>query len=147
MNIENEKPEQTHERLLKVIADSEFKIFHDTYVFDEFPINEFPNRADLSAIAYVRDESVWSQIVPSTDSSKQLWKTIRFRFKKNSKTIGFIAWLSGYLKEKLGVGLCVICGWNSDIAGVYDYWLCPVESSKLVIEEIHNLINQGKLIS
>ena len=80
MDIKNEKSEQTHERLLKVIASAEFKVFEDTYIFDEFPIDKFPKRANPTAIAYVREEYVWSQVVPSTDTSKQLWKTLRFRF-------------------------------------------------------------------
>lgn len=146
MHISQEAPEQTHKRLLKVIACAEFKVFEGSYFFNEFPLDEFPNQVDPAALALVRDEYIWSQLIPSTDPSHELFKIFRFHFKDNLDNSGFVGWLATYLKQKLGTGVFVTCGQNSNKGGIFDYWGCPIELATQVIDEVKNLINQGKVV-
>lgn len=68
VEISRETPPQTENRLLKVIAQSDLKIFAESYVFEEFPLDRFSNLARQDALALIRDNEVWSQLVPCADS-------------------------------------------------------------------------------
>lgn len=65
MYISKETEEQTKERLLRVLSRAEFKDFDNSYIFEGFPIAELECKAKETAIAFVRDEEVWSQLIPS----------------------------------------------------------------------------------
>ena len=143
MYISNETTEQTDRRLLKVIAESNFEIFEGYYVFDEFPLQDFYVNFRDDALAYVRDKEVWSQLVPSKDKTKELFTLISFHFKPNFDNSGFVGWLATHLKQKLGTGVFVVCGQNSNNGGIFDYWGCPCEIGDKFIEEILSLMNAG----
>ncbi len=82
MYISTETVEQTEERLRKVISTAEFKVFDGAYNFEEYPINDFEFIMENAALAFVRDEEVWSQLVPSEDMTKELFKVIGFNFRQ-----------------------------------------------------------------
>ena len=143
MYISEETVEQTEQRLRKVISTAEFKIFDGAYTFEEYPINDFEFIMKNTALAFVRDEEVWSQLVPSEDMTKELFKVIGFHFQANLDNSGFVGWLALHLKQKLGTGVFVICGQNSNRGGIFDYWGCPYSLGDSFIQEIDLLIKSG----
>ena len=72
MYISSETPEQTDNRLRKVIQTSELKIYDVEYFFKECPIEKF--ELDERALAIVRDEEVWSFLIPSESSETENFK-------------------------------------------------------------------------
>ncbi len=144
MYISKETVEQTEKRLLRVLSKAELKILDGSYTFEEFPINELKYRVKDTALAFVRDEEVWSQLIPSEDMTKELFKVVSFHFAADLDNSGFVGWLATYLKQKLGTGVFVICGQNSSRGGIFDYWGCPYSIGESFIQEIILLIGKGK---
>ena len=144
VDISYETVVQTEVRLLKVIVKSEFKIFAGSYAFKEFPLDDFSNLARQDALALVRDNEVWSQLVPCVDSNQELFKIFSFHFENCGDNSGFVGWLASHLKTELGTGVFVTCGQNLKRGGIYDYWGCPIEISEDVVSEIERLISKGK---
>ncbi len=139
MYISQETSEQTRARLLKVIARAEVVFFDGTFTFEEFPAREFPRRAMSQALALVRDDEAWSQLVPSKDPAKELFSVFGFHFANGLDNSGFVGWLATHLKETLGTGVFVVCGHNSRRGGVFDYWGCPAQLGEDVRQRIYNL--------
>lgn len=144
MYISNETPEQTENRLLKVIAKAELVVLDGAYTFEEFPLAGIKDRMNADALAFVRDEEVWSQLVPSIDETKELFKVVNFHFANGVDNSGFVGWLATELKKKLGTGVFVVCGQNSGRGGIFDYWGCPLAIGESFIQEIRSLIANGK---
>lgn len=144
VQISRETPEQTEQRLLKVLAQSDFKIYEGTYSFEEFLLADFAIKVNQEALAIVRDREVWSQLVRSGNSSRELFKVFSFHFDECPDNSGFVGWLASHLKAKLGTGVFVICGQNLNRGGIFDYWGCPIELAQEVVEEIHELISLGE---
>lgn len=146
MYISQETPEQTQQRLLKVIAEARLETFTDTYIFNEFLLEEFPAKASMHALAFVRDEEVWSELVPSQDANLELFTLFSFHFKNDLDNSGFVGWLASHLKATLGTGVFVVCGQNSREGGIFDYWGSPVALGKQVLQEVETLRKQGKAL-
>lgn len=146
MYISKETVEQTERRLLSVLARADFEVYDGSFAFDEFPINQFREKATQDALAFVRDEEVWSQLIPSADASKELFQIIGFHFEANLDNSGFVGWLATHLKQKLGTGVFVVCGQNSNKGGIFDYWGCPYDIGESFLEEITSLIEKGKAL-
>lgn len=144
VNVSNETPEQTHERLLGVIAQADFRVLEGTYAFEEMPVGDFPHRADPGALAHVRDDEVFSQLVRSGDPSRELFGVASFHFRAGQDNSGFVGWLASHLKRELGTGVFVVCGQNSGSGGIFDYWGYPVELAGAVTAEVRRLIELGK---
>jgi hypothetical protein len=124
MYISTETQEQTQNRLKKVIETSDFQIHAGEYYFKEVPINEF--QFEENALAIVRDEEVWSLLIPSDNSETENFKIFSFHFKDRLDNSGFVGWLAGKIKKELGAGVFVICGQNSNRGGIFDYCGCPI---------------------
>ena len=137
--ISHETPEQTDKRLIEVIRQSELKIYDGFYSFEEFPVNEY--EFNPSALAIVRDEEVWSQLVrtPTQSSEKELFMVFRFHFKAGLDNSGFVGWLATRIKREVGTGVFVVCGNNNKRGGVFDYWGCPVSVGDNVLKLIHTM--------
>ncbi|MGI5346709.1 DUF6196 family protein [Streptomyces sp. CA-250714] len=45
-----------------------------------------------------------------------------FHFPAAADNSGFVGWLASELKDQLGTGVAVLCGYNSAQGGIYDYW-------------------------
>lgn len=144
MYVSKETPEQTQKRLLKVISQAEFKALEGNYTFEEFALLELSARMRNDALALVRDETQWSQLVPARDASRERCKLFRFHFAQDLDNSGFVGWLATHLKNKLGTGVFVVCGQNSRRGGIFDYLGCPVELGSDVQLAIESLIAQGK---
>ncbi len=138
MYISNETTEQTEIRLRKVIKSTALKIYDCTYYFKEVPLDKF--NFEREALAIVRDEEVWSFLIPSASSITENFKVFSFHFEKNQDNSGFVGWLATKIKKELGAGVFVVCGQNSNRGGIFDYWGCP----ESVAEEVVNLIKELK---
>ena len=145
MYISQETSEQTKTRLLKVLAKAEFTILEGTYAFEEFPLSELRRNIRVDALALVRDDEMWSQLIPSQETSKEAIFLFCFHFIDGFDNSGFVGWLATYLKEKLGTGLFVICGQNSNRGGIFDYWGCPAQLGSEVKRAIEDLRSKAEL--
>lgn len=139
MNISRESLEQTETRLRHVIARADYEVFPGAYAFEEFPLSDFAARANPDALALVRDHEIWSQLVPSQDTQKELFGLFGFHFEEGLDNSGFVGWLATHMKRELGTGLFVVCGQNSQQGGIFDYWGCPAELKAEVEAQITKL--------
>ena len=62
MDISHESPNETEQRLRRVIANADLYVFPDDYTFVERDIESFPAILASRAIALVRDRDVWSAL-------------------------------------------------------------------------------------
>jgi hypothetical protein len=136
VSISTETAEQTEARLRTVVSLATLKIFDESYVWEEFPLHGFRASAREDALALVRDDTNWSQLVPADEIGAERFKMFRFHFPPNLDNSGFVGWLATLLKRKLGTGLFVTCGQNSADGGIYDYWGCPAELGDAVVAEL-----------
>ena len=139
MYISKETPKETDLRLKKVLKNSHFKVFEKSYYFNEIPVENF--EFNEKALAFVRDNDVWSQLIPVDKKGNEEFKIFSFHFEKNLDNSGFVGWLATKIKNALGSGVFVVCGQNSNQGGIFDYWGCPNEVSEEVIAYIKNLMN------
>jgi len=137
MYISTETQAQTETRLKKVIQTADLKIYDSQYYFKEIPVNKF--QFEEKALAIVRDEEVWSFLVPSTSAESENFKLFSFHFEDGLDNSGFVGWLASKIKKELGTGVFVVCGQNSRKGGIFDYWGCPIAIADEVIELVQRL--------
>lgn len=137
MYISAETQEQTENRLKKVIQTADLRIYATDYYFREVPVDEF--QFEKGALAMVRDEEVWSFLIPSASSESENFKLFSFHFKDGLDNSGFVGWLASKIKKDLGTGVFVICGQNSSKGGIFDYWGCPVSMTDKVLALVRQL--------
>lgn len=137
MYISQETKEETEERLKKVLKAANFKVFEKPYYFRETPVDEF--QFDPQALAMVKDDEVWSLLVPVENENTENFKIFSFHFKEGLDNSGFVGWLASKIKEKFGSGVFVVCGQNSSRGGIFDYNGCPIEIADEVINYIREL--------
>lgn len=143
MYISKETSEETDSRLREVIALADLKTYPESYVFEEFPLDDFEARVSTAALALVRDEAVWSQLVPSDSKEAEQFGIFRFHFPPGADNSGFVGWLATHFKRSLGTGVFVICGQNSRQGGIFDYWGYPAHLSEAVLNELSLLRSSG----
>lgn len=137
MHISKETAQQTQNRLLKVIKESNFQVLLGEYYFKEFTPSNFTIYND--ALAFIKDEDTWSCLIPAEDDRTEKFKIFSFHFIEGLDNSGFVGWLATELKKEFGTGVFVICGKNSSKGGIFDYWGCPVEVAEKVFNHIHEL--------
>lgn len=142
MYISTETPEQTEHRLRSVISQADLQTFAGSYAFLEFPLDQLPTDIVSQALALVRDEQVWSALVPYSHTDAELFALFSFHFPANVDNSGFVGWLATQLKTSLGTGVMVICGQNSQQGGIFDYWGVPLAMQQAAFEEIAKLRQQ-----
>lgn len=125
MYISNESVEETAARLKQVLLLATLKWYEQPYYFREQPVYKFA--FDQDALAMVRDEEVWSYLVPANSEETENFQIFSFHFQDNLDNSGFVGWLAGIIKSRLGSGVFVICGQNTARGGIFDYWGCPVK--------------------
>ncbi|MBC2657012.1 hypothetical protein H7A76_16360 [Pseudomonas sp. MSSRFD41] len=140
VNISHEAARDTERRLLHVITEAHVRFFPGTYAFLEFPLSSFPGAVHPDALALVRDDKVWSQLVPCADFEQELFTVFRFHFPEGADNSGFVGWLAMHLKQKFGTGVFVTCGQNRDEGGIFDYWGVPASLGSDVFAEIQALV-------
>jgi hypothetical protein len=139
MYISQETPDQTAIRLRKVISEAELVVCESPYAFVETDAANFPHHLLPGALAFVRDDEVWSALVPSSAPEHEKFIVFSFHFTPGLDNSGFVGWLASHLKQKLGTGVMVICGQNSQRGGIFDYWGAPLDVAEKVIAELRNL--------
>src|SRR3990170_3658441 len=139
MYVSRETSEQTSARLIKVLAESELVVYAEPYAFIEVGVAEFPNHLVSQALAFVRDEDVWSVLIPSADPAHERFVLFGFHFVPGLDNSGFVGWLASHLKTTVGTGVMVVCGQNSKRGGIFDYWGAPVSVAGEVLAEVRRL--------
>lgn len=139
VNVSHETAAETDARLRRVVKAARLKIYPGAYVFEEFPIADFPTRVRADALALVRDDAVWSQLVPGPGPGEQFC-LFRFHFPENADNSGFVGWLATRLKATFGTGVFVTCGFNSEDGGVFDYWGVPAALGTQIQDYVSKLI-------
>ncbi len=137
MYISNENASQTEKRLISVLKAARLQILKEPYYFKETSITEFSFHP--KALAMVRDSEVWSYLVPAEKKGTENFKIFSFHFKNEQDNSGFVGWLASTIKAKLGSGVFVVCGQNTNKGGIFDYWGCPIEISDQVLQFINDL--------
>ncbi len=141
MYISNETKEEIEKRLIKVLKTAKYEVLDNSYFFKETRVDNF--HFDPQAIAMIKDNEVWSYLIPAEDESTENFKIFSFHFKDGLDNSGFVGWLASKTKEELGSGLFVVCGQNSNKGGIFDYWGCPIEIADKVLNFIEKLRNQS----
>jgi hypothetical protein len=139
VSVSHETREQTERRLLAVTSQARLQTYAGGYAFLEFPLAEFPTAVRADALALVRDDVVWSQLVPCDDPAEERFGLFRFHFPAGADNSGFVGWLASRLKQKFGTGLFVTCGQNREDGGIFDYWGVPIALAAEVIAEVERL--------
>jgi cell wall-associated NlpC family hydrolase len=139
MYISQETPEQIFTRLRQVIREAELHVHERPYAFIEVNVSDFPQHLVADALAFVRDEDVWSALVPSSAPEHEKFTLFSFHFKPGFDNSGFVGWLASHFKQKLGTGVMVVCGQNSNRGGIFDYWGAPEALAIPVIAELRSL--------
>jgi len=140
VDISRETLEQTERRLRRVVTQARLKIYPGTWTFQEFPLDAFPAAARGDALALVRDDTVWSQLVPGDDPGAELFGVFRFHFPAGADNSGFVGWLATLLKQRFGTGVFVTCGQNAGDGGIFDYWGVPARLAADVVAEVRALV-------
>ncbi|SDN40404.1 DUF6196 family protein [Actinacidiphila guanduensis] len=140
VSVSRETSTQTRTRLRTVIANSEIVVFDGAWSFVETPMDQ-PPHLDERVLAVVRDDECWSALRPDdgSDGDRERFGLLSFHFPPGLDNSGFVGWLATELKERLGTGLFVVCGSNSDRGGIYDYWGCPLDLLDDVVGVIREL--------
>jgi len=139
MDVSQETPEQTHQRLLRVLAAAEFLVYPGLYGYHEYPRAEFPAALIAEGLAVVRDDDVWSVLGPATPAVREPLRLFAFHFAKGLDNSGFVGWLATHLKATLGTGVVVVCGYNHARGGVFDYWGVPALIADAALAEVQRL--------
>lgn len=140
VSISQETAEETHARLRTVLGQAELTVLDGVWRFVESPLDQ-PPALDRDTLAVVRDEQTWSALRPDDGGpgERERFGLVSFHFPAGLDNSGFVAWLAGELKARLGTGVFVVCGSNRGRGGIYDYWGCPVELVDEVVAVIHAL--------
>jgi hypothetical protein len=140
VNISQETSAETETRLRRVIQRARLSVWDAPYAFVEFPLAAFRERADPEALALVRDETVWSMLVPAPQDAAETFAIWCFHFPAGADNSGFVGWLATHLKVRFGTGVFVTCGQNTADGGIFDYWGCPWELRDAVLSEVEALV-------
>ncbi|ONI87718.1 hypothetical protein ALI22I_21205 [Saccharothrix sp. ALI-22-I] len=138
VSISQESPEETEQRLLRVIAAARLGALDGDWSFFEAPLAD-PPTLDADTLAAVRDEDRWSWLAPANGTATERFALFSFHFPADLDNSGFVGWLATELKLRLGTGVFVVCGQNSDRGGIYDYWGCPAQLREQAAQVLHEL--------
>ncbi|MFS2140286.1 DUF6196 family protein [Duganella sp. Dugasp56] len=139
MYISHETAQQTSERLQGVISAAELSFLPAPYAFMETSVADFPVELLGTALAFVRDEQVWSALVPATSPDQEQFMVFSFHFTPGLDNSGFVGWLASHLKTVLGTGVLVVCGQNAQRGGIFDYWGVPLAMASQTRAELDRL--------
>ncbi len=139
VDISHETPAETDRRLGAVIRQARLAVYPGAYAFLESPVST-PLIIHGEALALVRDDAVWSQLIPCDGPRSDLFAIFRFHFPAGIDNSGFVGWLASTLKQRFGTGVFVTCGQNSGDGGIFDYWGVPYSLGAAVIAEVEAMV-------
>jgi hypothetical protein len=143
-----ETSEQMHERLLEVIAKSQYEPLSQPYAWQAVPDSR---QVPDGALAAVRDGDAWYALAPSIQDAEGNYRVFSFHFAEGTNASGFVAWLAGLMKEEAGTGAMVVCGfdardtpalWQTSL-GLFDFWGCPWRKGDAVLALVERLRRLG----
>jgi hypothetical protein len=153
VSISIETAEQIEARLVEVISEAEL-VVHDGYWWFEESVD--PPVLTPETLAVVRDEDVWSSLVPAPAegvadtaagaTAAERFGLFSFHFPQAADNSGFVGWLASHLKHELGTGVFVVCGSNTSRGGIFDYWGCPdilLDEAVAVVERLRSRAASG----
>jgi hypothetical protein len=144
----SESAEQMHKRLCSVIAAARFEALSQPYAWQKVSKS---SRFPATALAVVRDGSAWCALAPVPRDAAGAYRILVFHFAERSNASGFVAWLAGIMKKKVGTGAMVVCGfdaratsalWQTSL-GLFDYWGCPWGRGDEVVALVERLRREG----
>lgn len=144
MYVSHETPQQVETRLRCVLSSAELVWHQGAYVFIEYPVDRFPDGEIPAALAFVRDEDVWSVLTRGDETAAEPFSLFSFHFPPGLDNSGFVGWLASRFKEALGTGVFVICGQNIGRGGIFDYWGVPLalkEDARRLMAELRGRAN------
>lgn len=125
MYVSNETSEQTELRLEQVVRSASIDWRGELYSFQEASASTLPAQFAEDAVAFVRDEQVWSVLRPATEHCQEVFSLFTIHFLDGVDNSGFVGWLASKFKQQLGSGVFVVCGQNSSRGGIFDHWGVP----------------------
>lgn len=140
VNVSVESAAETDLRLRRVVAAADLVEHEGSWQFRESPLDE-PPELGPEVLAVVRDEHTWSRLVPAGPPvpGGEVFGLVSFHFPPGVDNSGFVGWLAGTLKAELGTGVFVVCGYNSERGGVFDYTGFPIAVRDDVLRVIRRL--------
>ncbi|NSC19773.1 hypothetical protein FM076_00450 [Streptomyces albus subsp. chlorinus] len=142
VSISRETPQETRTRLGQVLAEAAFAVLPGQWAYHEYPASPVP-QPSAGALALVRDEESWCVLEPARGDKAELFGAFSFHFPQAADNSGFVGWLAGELKDRLGTGVAVLCGHNSAQGGIYDYWLVPAQLLDQAVAHVRSLAGGG----
>ncbi|MEU1663925.1 DUF6196 family protein [Streptomyces sparsogenes] len=142
VSISYETPQETRTRLRRVLAEAAFEVLAGQWAYHEYPAGPIP-QPSANALALVRDEESWSVLEPARGDEAEVFGVFAFHFPAAADNSGFVGWLASELKDHLGTGVAVLCGYNSAQGGVYDYWLVPTQLLGKAEAHVRSLAAEG----
>lgn len=142
VSISHETSQETRTRLRRVLAEADFKVLPGHWAYHEYPAGPIP-QPSTDALALVRDEESWSVLGPAQGDEAEVFGVFAFHFPAAADNSGFVGWLASELKDRLGTGVAVLCGYNSAQGGIYDYWLVPAELLGEAVAHVRDLAAEG----
>ncbi|KQW72445.1 hypothetical protein ASD03_32365 [Ensifer sp. Root127] len=131
---------QMDKRLREVMKLADLEVFTNTFRFVEFEDCDFAEFVRKDALAIVRDETRWSQLVPAEELQGKLFQVLQLHFPEEVDRGGLVGWVGTHLRRSIGTDIIVICGQNSRAGGTFDYIGYPVSVASKVRAEIRNLM-------
>jgi len=127
MNVSTEITWQTEERLRRLMGLVQPHVYEGHWHFHEFPASHFPFAIRADALAIVRGESGWSQLVPLREGghAHETFTVWSLHFPPDRDNSGFVGWLATILKQRLGTGIAVVCGYDASRGGIFDLLVVP----------------------
>lgn len=134
MQISQETTEKSDFRLRRIIDAADLRWEPGEWFFHEFRHAQLATQLRPDALALARDGDGWSQLVPVgiDDVPIERMSVWSFHFPEGADNSGFIGWLATHIKRATGSGVLVVCGYNSQRGGVFDYWACPIAAEAKV---------------
>src|SRR5215510_967991 len=84
-----------------------------------------------ASIARVRDGGKLSALgpCPATEVTAERFEVFRVVLPAGEDDSGYVGWLASRIKARTGSGLFVICGYDRERGGVFDYYGIPAEAA------------------
>ena len=146
VSVSHETPQETSTRLRGVLAEATFKVLSGHWAYHEYPAGPVP-QLSADALALVRDEESWSVLEPAQGGEAEVFGAFAFHFPAASDNSGFVGWLASELKDHLGTGVAVLCGFNSARGGIHDYWLVPSQLLREAEAHVRALAAESREVS
>ena len=129
-----ETPAQSEARLRRVMRETSIEWLRGEWHYDE----RSP-RDDALAMVVADGQRSWLNPASPTDETER-FTVFRARFRPEADNSGFVGWLASRIKSDTGSGVIVVCGYDPDQGGVFDYWGVPEDVGPAARELVDRLV-------